>query len=164
MKISIPNCPTCGEPAEGTVDDVPGIALFGDIDKEGRTKWGGETRIYWDDQKSRSNDAGEVLVQCSTAHEWYTAIDYTAAQDAIDAVEAAEKEAELPPPPDDSSLLVSFEPQAIRDHFEDSDEWGDFVSALSDDELRDVGMDAMQNDQTWKTFDETLITALAERS
>jgi hypothetical protein len=206
MKISVPNCPNCGEPAEGTVDDVPGIALFGEIDENGRTEWGGETRVCWDGQMPRTNDAGEILVQCSEAHEWYTTIDYELEvvaesapkkspmdvlkvlvdtyiknrsnghhtfvacitpegipdywQDAIDVVEAAEKAEAAPPVPDDSALLVSFEPQAIRDHFEDSDEWGDFVSALSDDELREIGARAVENDQTWKTFDETLITAL----
>lgn len=75
MKIETPKCPECGKPPEGTVDRIPGIALFGEIDGEGKTEYAGETRVCWDGQESHADEAGRVLVQCRSGHEWYTYLD-----------------------------------------------------------------------------------------
>ena len=74
FKLSVPKCPWCGEPAEGTVDDVPCIARFIEVDLEGRVDYGGDSRMCWDGQMSRTNPEkpDEVMVQCHMAHEWYT--------------------------------------------------------------------------------------------
>jgi len=57
-------------------------------------------------------------------------------------------------------LLVSFKPDAIREHFEDYPELGEFVEGLTDDELLDVGTAAVENDQVWATFHEVLVFAV----
>jgi len=68
------------------------------------------------------------------------------------------------PLPDDS-LTVSFEPLAIRQHFEAVSEDGpDPLAGLTDDDLRGVGSEAMASDVMWEAFGESLREALAARS
>ena len=47
MKFETPNCPTCGEPAMGTVDVIPGVALLS-FAEDGEAWYSGETKVFWD--------------------------------------------------------------------------------------------------------------------
>lgn len=72
MILITPKCPECDEEAEGSVDTVPGIALFGGFDEDGGTTYAGDTRMCWDGQMSDWQPGKGMLVQCTAAHEWYT--------------------------------------------------------------------------------------------
>lgn len=56
-------------------------------------------------------------------------------------------------------LHVSYTPQAIRDHYEDRE---DALEGLSDDDLRQVGVFAVENDMTWSTYEDALDDARME--
>lgn len=74
MKLSIWKCPKCGEPAIGTCDLVPGVALFSVIDAEGNTEYFGETKVDWDKQEPLQHPTGGTIVTCANGHEWPTEI------------------------------------------------------------------------------------------
>ena len=42
MKLEKAICPECGQATQGTVEQVRGLALFGEIDKNGFTHYGPE--------------------------------------------------------------------------------------------------------------------------
>ena len=60
----------------------------------------------------------------------------------------------------DLNLCVSFEPQAIRDHFEGDDP--DPTEGLTDKQLEDIGWYAIQADSLWGLFHELLQEAFEE--
>lgn len=60
----------------------------------------------------------------------------------------------------DANLCVSFEPRAIRDHFEVGDP--DPTEGLTDDDLRKIGEYAIQADSLWNLFHELLVEAIEE--
>lgn len=79
MKLKVPLCPECNEPAIGTLETLQGVANFGSepvgdwgapIDVE----YGGDTDIWWNSQKSVRNDKGETEVTCENDHTWFTEI------------------------------------------------------------------------------------------
>lgn len=72
MKLSEPTCPECGEPAIGTVDRIPGIAMFHYV-PGGYVEWTGDTHIDWDGQQTEEID-GLSVVKCVNGHEWTTEI------------------------------------------------------------------------------------------
>lgn len=74
MKLAIPNCPECGESARGTVDTISACAEFGEING-GETEYIGDTDVWWDEQKTNLNDAGDSEVICKNGHEWFTKIE-----------------------------------------------------------------------------------------
>ena len=57
-------------------------------------------------------------------------------------------------------LRVSFEPQAIREHFEGCDP--DPTKEMSDEHLAQIGEYALQADSLWVVFHEVLLEAMAE--
>ena len=74
MKLSVPNCPTCSKPAIGTVDQIPGTALFTEPDENGEVAYDGETRVHWDSQETQTGEHQLPLVTCGE-HDWETKID-----------------------------------------------------------------------------------------
>lgn len=66
----------------------------------------------------------------------------------------------LPASPD-LTLCVSFEPQAIRDHYEADDP--DPTEGLTDEQLRKVAEYCISADSLWSLFHQLLRDALAER-
>lgn len=74
MRLSVPNCPTCRQPAIGTVDVIPGIALFTDIEPDGSTTYCDETRVDWDGQQTRLGPNQLPLVTCGE-HHWESQVD-----------------------------------------------------------------------------------------
>ena len=60
----------------------------------------------------------------------------------------------------DLSLVVSFEPDAIRDHFEGDDP--NPVAGLTDAQLREIGGYAIGADSLWQLFHELLQEAVED--
>ena len=75
MKLAEPKCPICEDPAVGTMDLIPGVALFDDdpTDESAVIEYMGETEVDWDGQQRITNDAGESKVTCGR-HYWFTKI------------------------------------------------------------------------------------------
>ena len=73
MKLSIPLCPTCGKHAAGTVDIIPGIAVFTEPDGDGEVQYSGDTDIDWNGQEPRKGPNQLPLVTCGE-HEWESEI------------------------------------------------------------------------------------------
>ena len=76
MKFSVPKCPTCGEVAEGTVDIIPGVAYL-EFNEDGTAEHTGETDVWWDDQYTERDDAGDVDLYCENAHRWTSGMEET---------------------------------------------------------------------------------------
>lgn len=75
MKLSVPSCPTCLKAAIGTVDLIPGTALFTDPDddEDGDIEYSGTTTVDWDGQETQTGPNQLPLVTCGT-HDWESAI------------------------------------------------------------------------------------------
>lgn len=69
MKLETPLCPECGSAAIGTVDTIPGVALFSEPDASGNVYWREETELEWNGQTTQEQD-GLPLVQCRNGHAW----------------------------------------------------------------------------------------------
>lgn len=79
MKLAIPKCPKCGELAHGTVENIPGVAEFSEVDDDGVTDHCGETDVFWDGQEQVFGENGKPLVECGDCyHHWETDIDWEA--------------------------------------------------------------------------------------
>lgn len=63
MKLVTPNCPRCGRPAKGTLENILGIALI-NIEKDGTFEYSGETDVDWDCQETALDDHGNVMLVC----------------------------------------------------------------------------------------------------
>jgi hypothetical protein len=74
MKLEIPNCPQCGLIAKGTVEQVQGLALLGEIGGDGRCEYGGETKIWWDEQRTVLDQDGRATLVCHDGHQWQSLI------------------------------------------------------------------------------------------
>jgi len=70
MKFTPITCPTCGEPAEGTLDTVPGVALLHVDAQTGEAEYRGETEMWWDDQKTILDSVGRYMLCCPNGHDW----------------------------------------------------------------------------------------------
>ena len=68
MRIAPARCPECGDVPEGTVENIPGVALMRELD-DGSFEYTGRTRVSWDEQSSVTLD-DHVFVQCPRGHEW----------------------------------------------------------------------------------------------
>lgn len=73
MKLAIPNCPTCSKPAIGTVDVIPGTALFIKPPDSKRAVEYLETRVHWDGQTTQLGPNQLPLLTCGE-HEWESQI------------------------------------------------------------------------------------------
>jgi hypothetical protein len=60
--------------------------------------------------------------------------------------------------PMDTTLCVSFEPRAIRDHFDGDDD--DPTKDLTDEQLEKIGHFAIGADSLWEKFHELLVEAV----
>jgi hypothetical protein len=69
MRLTPWKCPECGQPAKGTVETVPGLALL-TFDDDGNAEYAGETEIDWNNQATRHDDAGNDLLECPAGHQW----------------------------------------------------------------------------------------------
>jgi hypothetical protein len=69
MQFTPWKCPECGEPAEGTVETVPGLALLV-FDDTGQAEYEGNTKIHWNGQKTCRDESGNVILECPDGHQW----------------------------------------------------------------------------------------------
>jgi hypothetical protein len=69
MRFTPWRCPECSEPAAGTLEIVPGLALlvFGD---DGHAEYEGETKLDWNGQTTCRDDSGKVVLECPQGHQW----------------------------------------------------------------------------------------------
>ena len=81
MKLSISNCPECGQPATGTLEAVQGVALLQGPDSKGSFEYVGETVIDWDSQQTVLDKNGRVTLSCDQHHEWKAMRDETTLED-----------------------------------------------------------------------------------
>ncbi len=70
MKFDPMMCPDCGEPAIGTLENVPGVALFKHVAEDGSVEHDGETKLFWDAQESVTvGDEGYFKLTCDAGHD-----------------------------------------------------------------------------------------------
>lgn len=69
MRFTPWKCPECGQPAKGTVETIPGLALL-TFDDDGQTEYAGETEIDWNNQASEQDEYGRYLLECHAGHKW----------------------------------------------------------------------------------------------
>ena len=69
MRFNPFRCPECDQPATGTVETVPGVALLL-FDEERNAEYAGETKIDWDRQTSLTAARGRVTLECPDGHQW----------------------------------------------------------------------------------------------
>jgi hypothetical protein len=76
-------CPECNQLAKGTIDTVPGVALFATDPATGETEvdaytgevdYFGETKMNWDGQETMTDENGNPLLCCPNGHHWATRI------------------------------------------------------------------------------------------
>lgn len=60
------------------------------------------------------------------------------------------------------NLILSFEPEEIRNHFEGGAPGAEAVADMTDDELVDVADRALEDDRLWATFHEILVDAVQD--
>jgi hypothetical protein len=74
MKIEPATCPQCGQPADATLESVPGWALL-QRDADGTFDWFGETAIDWNGQVTVVDPVThKATVRCSEYHTWEASI------------------------------------------------------------------------------------------
>ena len=71
MRFKPWKCPECGQPAKGSLETVPGLALL-TFDADGQAEYDGETEVDWDNQATQHDEAGNDLLECPQGHQWPT--------------------------------------------------------------------------------------------
>lgn len=124
MRLRTPRCPVCDKLAEGTIDQVPGVARFTSTHDDGSVDWAGDTELDYDGQEQRHDADGAVRVLCEDGHDWYTHIDYqdgtstelvasTLARAAFAGVEVTVSRAQA-----DGTLLVQIDTEDVDENDE----------------------------------------------
>lgn len=64
----------------------------------------------------------------------------------------------------EEELALSFEPQAIRDHFDgDDDNRSEWIANATDEQLREVALECLSGDVIYNAFHESLRLAVDDR-
>lgn len=63
-------CPVCGLPPIGTLETVTGLALLTPSESGPGYDYEGETKIWWDEQKTVRDKSGHVTLVCNGGHDW----------------------------------------------------------------------------------------------
>jgi hypothetical protein len=69
MRFDKPYCSVCGEPARGTLELTPGLALLL-FDEDGEAEYEGGTTMDRDGQKTCRDKDGQVILECRNGHRW----------------------------------------------------------------------------------------------
>ena len=69
MRLTPWKCPRCGQPAAGTLETIPGLALLM-FDDDGQAEYSGETRVLWNGQETDWDEFGRAILECSNGHAW----------------------------------------------------------------------------------------------
>jgi DNA-directed RNA polymerase subunit M/transcription elongation factor TFIIS len=68
-------CPECGGEPSGTDEIVTGVALFNPPSVEGemvKVDYFGETKIAWNDQRTRRDNTGKLALSCGDcSNTWF---------------------------------------------------------------------------------------------
>lgn len=67
-------CPTCGELPRGTVEQLGGVALLDGPDAAGRVHYTGDTHVWWEEQRTETDDLGRQRLICDVGHEWLAVV------------------------------------------------------------------------------------------
>jgi hypothetical protein len=59
-----------GSEIKGTLETLSGCALAYEFDETGEPNYQGETEIWWDEQKTVTNDKGQMLYLDEDGNEW----------------------------------------------------------------------------------------------
>lgn len=71
LHLDPPCCPECGEPAQGTLEDLEGLAFLTWKDAQaGVADWNGETKPLWDTQRTQRDQDHRVTLFCPAGHDW----------------------------------------------------------------------------------------------
>ena len=74
IRIAQPRCPECEQPAIGTRDQVPCVAVFDGDPTAGPVEWSGDINVDWAGQQMECGPGKRSLVQCDNGHVWATTI------------------------------------------------------------------------------------------
>lgn len=69
MRLDTPNCPTCGEPALGTLETVNARCSIKQVAEGLFEHSGEETAIFWEEMKTVTTPEGITLL-CHQGHDW----------------------------------------------------------------------------------------------
>lgn len=69
MQFDVTTCPQCGEPANGILEQVQGRAHLEVNTKTGAAEYGGETEMFWDEQRPVLRE-GKAVLLCHNGHDW----------------------------------------------------------------------------------------------
>lgn len=72
MKFIPARCPECDATPTGTVEEVKGQALLMS-NGSGGYEYTSETEMWWDSQKSVTDNQDHVLLVCGESHDWWAA-------------------------------------------------------------------------------------------
>lgn len=76
MRFSKPDCPTCGEEANGILEKLYAWAHI-DKAKDGSFQYIGQSKVDWDSQEPDEENPNEVYLKCCQKHEWKSKVDFT---------------------------------------------------------------------------------------
>jgi len=76
-------CPECNELAKGTIDTVPGVALFTVDPDTGDAEYDGETKMNWDGQECLTDENDMILLCCPNGHNWPVVLEGDQSQVAV---------------------------------------------------------------------------------
>lgn len=74
MKLTVPTCRKCGEPAAAIEERLLGDAYISKAE-DGSFEYDGETEICWDSQETVISRRGLARVGCSNHHYWKTRLE-----------------------------------------------------------------------------------------
>lgn len=74
MKLSVPICPECGEPADGIYETLCATAWI-ERYEDGEFEYIGDSDIGWDTQEPDVDEANTALVRCNRVHTWRSKIE-----------------------------------------------------------------------------------------
>jgi hypothetical protein len=69
MRFDPSTCPACGQPAQGTLETIPGLARL-IFDEQGDAQYLGQTDVCWDAQTPDRTDDGRAVLVCPGGHAW----------------------------------------------------------------------------------------------
>lgn len=69
LKLEPRSCPVCKVDARGIIETVRGCALL-QFAADGSARYGGETDMWWEEQRAEKDAEGRITLICGEGHEW----------------------------------------------------------------------------------------------
>lgn len=73
MNLNPCQCPECHSDPVGTVEHLSGAAML-ERTTDGVFQYSGDTKIWYDEQKTDRDENDRVLLICENGHEWRAAM------------------------------------------------------------------------------------------